>query len=108
MKPSRRKRRAREIRAGFVRGFVAAGLLAAIQERAAGGACVESRRLLRLALQGGGAMAAGVAAAESLAEGRWAAALGAAAAGGAGVLAIERLLSEITFTEKPHGQEEAG
>jgi hypothetical protein len=96
-----RKNRPREVRAGFVRGFVAAGLLAAIQDAAS--PARDRRRLLRLALQGGGAMAAGVAVAEALDAGRPGAAASALVAGTCGLLAIEHLLNEQTCKEQQHG-----
>lgn len=93
--------------AGFARGFVATGLLAAVQDRAARrGQGGESRRVLRLALQGGTALAAGSVTAEALAARDWALAASAVAAGSLGVLAIERLLQDPTFKEMSDGQEE--
>lgn len=101
------RRAAREMRAGFVRGFVATGLLAAVQDRAARrGARTERQRALRLALQGGAALAAGTVAAEALQGRDWALAATAVAAGALSVLTIERLLQQETFKENRSGQEE--
>ncbi len=91
--------------ADFLRGFVAAGTLGAIQER--GGQARLDRRTLRLALQGGSALAAGSAAARAWQEGRTGQALLSAALGTGAVLALEHLLQEPIAKEKTHGQEEA-
>lgn len=107
MKRRRRPRTAGEIPGGFVRGFVATGLLAAIQGRAARLPGRASRqRVLRLALQGGTALAAGSVAAEALQRREWTTVLTAVAAGGLGVLAVEQLLQDETFKENSDGQEE--
>lgn len=96
----------RELSTGFVRGFVATGLLAAVQDRAARrGGRGEPRRALRLALQGGTAMAAGTVAADALQARDWPLAATAMAAGGLGMLAIERFLQGETSKETIDGQE---
>lgn len=102
-----RRRARRDMGASFVRGFVATGLLAAVQDRAARkGGRRERRRLLRLALQGGTALAAGGAAADALQSRDWSRALTAVAAGGLGMLALERVLQDKTDQENGNGQEE--
>lgn len=89
-----------EIGANFTRGMVASGLLAAIQDRAAGEGKPASRKILRYALQGGAALAAGAAAADAIRGRRYAGAVLAMAAGAAGVLAVEQLLNPA---ERPDG-----
>lgn len=77
----------------FTRGFVATGLLSALQDRSARpDARLEGRRTLRRALQGGAALAAGSAAAEALARRDAFAALLAVAGGAATIVTIEQLL----------------
>ena len=92
-----------EFQDSFIRGLVSAGLLASLGDRAAGR---DPRGILRLALQGGAALAAGSVAAVALQRRQPASTLAAIAAGAAGVLVIEHLLREKTFKEKNHGQEE--
>lgn len=83
-----------ELSANFTRGMVAAGLLTAVQERWAGGTPPPSgRTILRYALQGGAALAAGSAAAEAVRSRNLAGSVLAVAAGVAGVVAIEHLLN---------------
>ncbi|PKU24717.1 hypothetical protein [Telmatospirillum siberiense] len=80
--------------ADFARGFVATALLAAIQKE--GGERPRSgRAVLRRAVQGGAALAAGTAVADALRRRRYADALLAAAGGGAGILAAELLLAPV-------------
>lgn len=87
----------------FVQGFVATGLLAAIQNQP--GRPTLDRRALRLALQGGTALAAGTAAAQSWQRRDPARALVAVALGAAGLAAIEHLMKETKESED--GQEKA-
>ncbi len=91
----------------FIRGFLVAGLLIAIQNR-----FQPDRRMLRQSLQGGAALAAGTVAAEAFARRDYARALAAVAVGAAGVVAAEMLLKSdnpITDMENDRGQEtEAG
>lgn len=106
-----RKARRRALSTGlgtsFARGFVATGLLAAIQDRTIRpGGIRERRRALRFALQGGTALAAGSTVADALQTRDWGLALTAVAAGGVGMLAIERWLQDDNFKENPDGQEE--
>jgi hypothetical protein len=75
----------------FARGFIAAGLLTAIQDRKAP---ADHRKTLRHAVQGGAALAAGVFAARALARRRYGMALGVAAVGAAGVWAAQALLQD--------------
>jgi len=82
-----------EMSANFTRGMVAAGLLTAVQERWAGGLPPPGRKILRYALQGGAALAAGAAAAEAVRSRNLAGSVLAVAAGVAGVVAIEHLLN---------------
>jgi hypothetical protein len=70
----------------FVRGFATTGLLLALQPQ--GGA--RGRALLHQALRGGTALAAGVAIANAVERGQYGRALIAAAAGAAGLIAIDR------------------
>lgn len=94
----------------FVRGFVSSGLLCALQSQGkkaakpAGG-----REVLRRALQGGTALAAGTAAVTALQRRHYSGALLAVAGGAAGLIAIEYLLHEQACNdkEKDDGQEEA-
>lgn len=81
-----------ELGSNFTRGLVATGLLAAIQDRWSEERA-SNRKVLRLALQGGAALAAGIATAESLRRGDYARALVALAGGAAGVVAAEMLLN---------------
>ncbi|MBK6998864.1 MAG: hypothetical protein IPH35_02425 [Rhodoferax sp.] len=81
----------------FTRGFVATGLLATFQDRAqrqfsANGQTFDGRRILRHALQGGIALAAGSVAAEALVRRNALRALIAVAAGATTVLTIEQTL----------------
>lgn len=79
--------------ADFTRGFVATGLLAAFQDRApASGQPNDGRRVLRHALQGGVALAAGAVAADALVQRDALRALIAVAAGATTVLTIEQAL----------------
>ena len=86
----------------FTRGAVATALLAALQGRWQGKA-PSGRQVLRLSLQGGAALAAGIATAESLRARDYGSALIALAGGLAGVAAAELLLN----TEIQHSAEEA-
>lgn len=102
-----RQRAGTEFGAGFVRGFIATGLLAAVQNRATrSGGKRERRRVLRLALQGGTALAAGTVAADALCSRDWTLAATAVAAGTLGAIAIEQLMQEPTSKEITDGQEE--
>lgn len=101
------RQRAAGLGAGFARGFVATALLAAVQDRAArAGRRGEPQRVLRLALQGGVALAAGSMAAHALQARNRTLALAAVAVGGVGVLVIEQLLQDTTIKEIIDGQEE--
>ncbi|MFV0370988.1 MAG: hypothetical protein ACK5JI_05025 [Azonexus sp.] len=89
----------------FVRGFVASGLLGAVQDRQV--VLRLDRRALRLGLQGGSALAAGTYAAGAWQRGQVGQALLSAAAGLAAVATFEHLLREPETKEKNDGQEEA-
>lgn len=92
-----------EVATNFTHGMVAAGLLAAIQERWGPAQGKPSgRKVARLALQGGAALAAGVATAQSLRRRDYASALVALAGGAIGIAAAELLL---TSTPRPLSQE---
>lgn len=111
MKRSARKDRALppgEISAAFARGFVATALLTAIQSRWDDGT-PSGRTVLRTAIQGGAALAAGTAAADALQRRNYADALVAAAGGAAAVAAAEYLMNPPRHDdmEKTLGQEEA-
>ena len=105
----RAKRRAAspgEVSTTFVRGAIATGLLSAIQ-REAGAAPRCGKTVLRHALQGGAALAAGTVAADAVQRGRVAEALIAAVGGAAGMAAIEILLNPPgSDEEKTLGKEE--
>ncbi len=89
----------------FARGALVTGLLSAIQDRRGPDAApLSGRNVLRHALQGGAALAAGTVAAEALSRHHWRLALGALAAGAVGVLAAEALLNPST-KETIRGQE---
>lgn len=87
----------------FVQGFVASGLLAALQHRTRRPAF--DRRALRLALQGGAALAAGTVAAQAWQRRDLTRGLTAVALGAAGVAALEHLIKETK--ESDDGQEKA-
>ena len=74
---------------GFLRGAIAAGLLAAVTPE------VRRKEALRRALQGGTAMAAGIAGVNAIDRRDYGAALLALAAGAAGLSAIDRLFSDF-------------
>ena len=74
---------------GFLRGAIAAGLLAAVAPE------VRRKEALRRALQGGTAMAAGIAGDNAIDRRDYGAALLALAAGAAGLSAIDRLFSDF-------------
>ncbi|MFC5300761.1 hypothetical protein [Azospira restricta] len=86
-KRSRKARRAAggELQDGFVRGFVATGLLAALRDGAG------RKQVLCAALQGGTALAAAGLAVDALKQRSPAGALSAVAAGAAGLYLIGRL-----------------
>lgn len=87
---------------GFMRGFIAAGLVAATASEG-----IEKRETLRLALQGGTALATGIAGANALDRGDYGSALLALAAGAAGLKAINYALAETTqFDEGNHAHEQ--
>lgn len=90
MKMRRRKWNG-EIADGFVRGLVSTGLLAASQRSAAPD---KPRRVMRLALQGGVALASAAATLAALRRDEPGRALLAVAAGAAGVAALENLLQD--------------
>lgn len=89
----------------FVRGFVTSGLLAALQSQ--GYQPRLDRRTLRLAVQGGAALASGVAAMRALRGTQYAQALLSVAAGAAAVAAAEYFLQtpHPSNQETAHGQE---
>lgn len=80
-------RPANEPQNGFLRGAISAGLLAAIAPE------VGRREALRRALQGGTALAAGIAGADAIDRRDYGTALLALAAGTAGLCAIDQLFS---------------
>lgn len=95
--------RAGPVPGSFVQGVVAAGLLAAIQNRP--GLPALDKRALRLALQGGASLAAGTMAAQAWQQRDLSRVLVAVAAGAAGVAVIEKLMN--TSKESTDGQEKA-
>lgn len=94
----------------FARGFLVTGLLVALQGRREPGAIQPPRRkVLRHALQGGAALAAGTVAAEALSRRDYSLAAAAVAAGAVGVVAAEYLLNpdrRDDHKENGFGQEE--
>lgn len=84
-----------ELASNFTRGLVATGLVATIQDRWTQGK-PSNRKVLRLALQGGAALASGIATAESLRRGDYARAVLALAGGALGVVTTEMLLNPPT------------
>ncbi|MFT3759641.1 hypothetical protein [Thauera sp.] len=89
--------------ATFMQGFVAGGCLSAFQDRPAqlcSPSPAELKRVLRHALQGGTALAAGTWAAAAVRQQNYAGVLAAAAVGAAGVLIIERLLRDSAQAEQ--------
>ncbi len=99
-KRSRHLLPASETRGNFVRGFVSAGLLAGFQ---GGGkkrrSAADGRRILRLALQGGAALAAAGATLDALRRDSPIGALASVATGAAALIAIEKLLHDETTEE---------
>ncbi|THF63259.1 hypothetical protein [Pseudothauera rhizosphaerae] len=95
------------IERSFVRGFVASACLSAIQGGQRSPSSAEVRRVLRYALQGGTALAAGAGAAAAIERRDYTGALVAAAVGAAGVFVIERMLRDAAqrSQEKHDGQE---
>jgi len=95
------------ISGGFVKGFVAGGCLTAVRVTGRPPTQADAKRILRRALQGGAAVAAGERAAMAYRQGDYGGMLVATAAGAAGVLLIERLLRDCApcKQEKSHGQE---
>jgi hypothetical protein len=92
----------------FARGFVASGLLAAIQGRS--GTLPARIRVVRHAIQGGAALAAGSVAARAIRRRDYGQALAAVAAGATAMLAAERFLTPAPQPESMEnglGQEEA-
>lgn len=91
------------IQGDFVRGFVAAGLLSAVQDQR--GWSAVDRRTLRRALQGGASLAAGSVAAQAWQRQEFGRTLAAVAVGAASVMVIEHLLKDPTSKESNDGQE---
>ena len=94
-----------ELAADFLRGFIAAGVLASVQDRPQHPKL--DRRTARLALQGGSALATGTAAARAWRQGRNGQALTRVAVGVALVVAIEHLLQDPLSKENHDEQEKA-
>lgn len=84
----------------FLRGFVATACLSAFQDVRKPASKKSLKRVLRHALQGGAALAAGNHAAVALGRRDYTGALLATAAGAAGVLAIEYFLREAAPNEQ--------
>lgn len=89
----------------FLRGFFTTGLLAAAQDRP--GKPRLDRRALRLALQGGSALAAGSHAARAWRFGQPVRALTSVALGLVAVATFEQILQDPVAKENSDGQEEA-
>ena len=108
---TRRKRGkgdAEKVPATFARGFIATALLDGLRNPA-GSAALSGRVVLKHALQGGCALAAGTVAAQALWRRKFAFASAATAVGAVGILMAEALLSthHQDDKEKGRGQEEA-
>lgn len=104
-----RRRAADEVPGNFVRGFVATGLLAALQDGGGAGS-VNARATLRSALQGGAALAAGSSVARALHRRDYTRVLLAVAGGAAGIVAIDYLTREPAASDqggKQSGKEKA-
>lgn len=103
--------RPEEASANFVRGFVATGLLAALPSGAASATAPKAgKAILRQALQGGIALAAGGTAAGALQRRDYRTALMAVTGGAAAVVAVDYLLRKPARKdnkEKALGQEKA-
>ncbi|MBB3103161.1 hypothetical protein [Azomonas macrocytogenes] len=91
----------------FTRGFVATACLSACQDNGLAQSPEQIKRILKHALQGGTALAAGSHAAVAVQRKDYLGALLATTAGAAGVLLVERLLREHAQTaqEVTDGQE---
>lgn len=91
----------------FTRGFIATACLSAFQEQRVPSSPKQFKRVLRHALQGGAALAAGTHAAIAVKQGNYLGAVLATALGAASVLAVERLLQESSTSapELINGQE---
>ncbi|MBR9973319.1 hypothetical protein [Magnetospirillum sulfuroxidans] len=89
-----------ELAGNFTRGLVATALLTAVQDRWSHGK-PPGKKVLRMALQGGAALAAGIATAESLRRRDYASALIALAGGAAGIAAAEILLNPDPIPPAP-------
>ncbi|MNF49186.1 hypothetical protein D3C85_549020 [compost metagenome] len=89
---------------GFVRGFVASACLGVVQEGGLAKSPQQVKRLLRQALLGGTAMAAGSQVAATIGRGLFGRALLAGALGATAMLLLGQLLSEATpqAEESPH------
>ena len=98
-----------DVPTAFLRGMMVTGLLVAIQDRRAARRPAAPAKVLRHALQGGAALAAGTVAARALTRNDLPLALTAIAAGAAGVLAAEALIPSPDtddIKESGRGQEE--
>ncbi|MFM8442056.1 MAG: hypothetical protein ACKN9W_01800 [Methylococcus sp.] len=91
----------------FTQGLVAAGCVSAFQDVVRPDARLQGRRVLRHALQGGTALAAGAYAAEAVRCGDFTRAVLATAVGAAGVYALERLLKEPASVESAPALQDA-
>lgn len=94
MKARAKKARRRAGDGSFLRGFVATACLAAFQDAARPLDARRLKRVLRHALQGGTALAAGGRAVSAMQRGDYQGVALAATAGAAGVLIIERMLRD--------------
>lgn len=90
-----------EVQNGFVRGFIATGLVAAMAPN-----CSGARESVRLALQGGTALAAGIAGANALDRRDYLGVLRAVAAGAAGLTAINYALPKSAKASKVQSDKE--
>ncbi len=94
-----------EMGSDFIRGFVATSILSAVQDHP--GKPRLDRRTLRLAMQGGSALAAASYAARAWQRGETGRTLAGIAAGLAAVATFEHLLQASAAKENEYGQEEA-
>lgn len=96
-----------EVANNFMRGFVASGLLVSLQaSRRHTVAPLSGKKILQHALQGGIAIAAGVASANTIQQRQYGQALLAIATGAAGIVAVEYLMDSPPIAKKDQAHEQ--
>lgn len=88
-----------ELSREFVRGTITTGIITALQNQ--NGQCVLNRNTARVALQGGSALAAGVAASRAWQNGQPIQALASIAIGAGAVYALEKMLPQTAAPCSP-------